>query len=251
MAWIPLAAAAATVVGNAMSQKGQKEINDANIQNSRDQRDYETIMANSAHQREVRDLQAAGLNPILSGTGGSGAATPTYSLPALQNTMGSWANSAKSFADVASSLQSREQSQAQVEQIRATTEQIRSNTLTNQLVTAKAMADLANTRENTRLTGEQAANVSTDTINKSAMTKGIAADSSAKQADADVAMATVKANIAQREAESQSAGYRADQLKAESSYFGTNAAATGIGKGLGPAMEMLKIIRMFTSAGAH
>lgn len=38
-------------------------------------RDWQASQANSAHQREVADLRLAGLNPILSGTGGSGAAT--------------------------------------------------------------------------------------------------------------------------------------------------------------------------------
>lgn len=47
-------------------------------------RDWQERMANSAHQREIKDLKAAGLNPVLSVTGGNGAPTGSGSAASAQ-----------------------------------------------------------------------------------------------------------------------------------------------------------------------
>jgi len=71
ISWGDVAAIGALGVGVYSTAKSVKE--------AQKNRDFQERMSSTAHQREVADLEAAGLNPILS-THGSGSSTPSGSM---------------------------------------------------------------------------------------------------------------------------------------------------------------------------
>jgi len=77
--WIPLAAAA---VGAAATYYSAQQANRANKAEAKKNRQFQLDNSSNAHQREMADLKAAGLNPILS-AGGSGASSPTGSMATM------------------------------------------------------------------------------------------------------------------------------------------------------------------------
>lgn len=80
--WAAIAAIAA-VVGGAYQAYQADRTNKKNAEAAQRQTDYQTLMSNTAHQRQVADLKAAGLNPILSAN--TGASAPAGASIAAQN----------------------------------------------------------------------------------------------------------------------------------------------------------------------
>lgn len=76
--WIQAAlGAGAALAGSLLNNSAQADTNRANADLARENRDWQERMAKNAHTYEVADLKNAGINPILTATGGGGAATPS------------------------------------------------------------------------------------------------------------------------------------------------------------------------------
>lgn len=67
-----------------LSFLGQEYTNQANAQQAKDMMKFQERMSNTSHQRQVKDLRQAGLNPILSAKLG-GASTPSGAMATMQN----------------------------------------------------------------------------------------------------------------------------------------------------------------------
>lgn len=65
---------------NATSQSNAQSANAFNAQQAQINRDYQTEMSNTAYQRQVQDLEKAGLNPMLAYIKGGGASSPSGSV---------------------------------------------------------------------------------------------------------------------------------------------------------------------------
>lgn len=97
-----LASSAGALYTNRQNLKYQAKVNDVNWQIAAMNNATQMEMANTAHQREVSDLRAAGLNPILS-AGGSGASTPSLTsvrgdAAQIENPVNGIASSARGLA---------------------------------------------------------------------------------------------------------------------------------------------------------
>lgn len=100
--WPALIAGGASLLGGLMANR-------ASAKQAENQMDFQERMSSTAHQREVADLRAAGLNPILSGTGGMGASSPSGAAAPVINALGPAVSSAVDTYRAGSEVKKRTQ----------------------------------------------------------------------------------------------------------------------------------------------
>lgn len=122
--------AVAMLAASAASAYGASKQASASKKASQTQMDFQREMSSTAHQREVKDLRLAGLNPILSATGGGGASTPSGAQPAqIPNIAGKTASSALAALQISQAVKKQ---QADIELTHNLSEKAAADTLVSE-----------------------------------------------------------------------------------------------------------------------
>lgn len=130
-----------SIISGGLGFLGQNSANQQNMQLGKEQMAFQERMSNTAYQRGVKDMQAAGLNPMLAYSQG-GASAPMGSMPQVQNAAGAGVSSAASAMQTISGMSQIANVQAATDQTKAQTEKIKSETFEQWINRLTALTDL-------------------------------------------------------------------------------------------------------------
>lgn len=208
-----------SIAGGALSSSGAKDANAKSVKVAREQMAFQERMSNTSYQRGVKDMQSAGLNPMLAYSQG-GASSPGGAMPTIQNEKIGLAegvtSSASQAMQVMGAIQQAQQVQAQTKLTEAQTAETRGRTVDQGLTNLRQAADLrkavseADINEIERWLREGT---------KGWAAKGIMAEADTKEFGARREELSWKSDVERRKAEAAKAGYGVAEAKAASEFW--------------------------------
>ena len=163
---------------------GQVLTNSAQADVAQAQTDFQERMSNTAYQRQVKDLEAAGLNPMLAYIKGGGASTPSGSVPVFSNPAAAGVSAYQAgAAGRQSAAQAAYTSGAQTAATVAGIDQTIADTALKIAQTGKVEADTVLVNEMVKKTTEEIEKVKSETSRNRADVQRIGAETAKTQAE--------------------------------------------------------------------
>lgn len=203
------------VIGGLIGASGSKRAARINRQIAREQMQFQERMSNTAYQRAVTDMQAAGLNPMLAYSQG-GASAPMGSMPQVENVGAAGMQGAQAGQAVIAAMQQVLQSKAQTELLGAEARKVESETLANELHSAKMQAELRRIGAETDIQEQEWNKRLFQNPHLIAASKS---EAEKKQIDADLSRDSFSADVARRKAESMLMQLEIPKARAEGKFY--------------------------------